>query len=113
MKLREAMLHADVKQNQLAELMQVKDSTVSRWATGLDLPKDERLNQLAKLLKVEPEFFVQPGSYLALADAAALIEQILLKTSLKPRMVQWILALVLKDKKFLANHKAPLQLLEE
>jgi transcriptional regulator with XRE-family HTH domain len=52
----------DLTQDQLADLIGVKERTVSRWETGASrgLYDDDVLEQLAAALKIEPEDIIGP-----------------------------------------------------
>lgn len=56
-KLRHALAIAGMKQKDLAEKLDVKTSTISRWSTGKDFPREERLPDIARALGVDPAFF--------------------------------------------------------
>lgn len=60
-KLRAALKNADMSQSDLSAALSVKQSTVSRWCTGKDLPSKSRIPELCKALDV-PEGFFDPNS---------------------------------------------------
>jgi transcriptional regulator with XRE-family HTH domain len=49
------MERAGLNQKQLAELMEVNESQVSRWLDGSRTPRPDKAIKLAKLLKVSLE----------------------------------------------------------
>lgn len=59
-RFRAARERSGLKQGEIAEKLDVKPSTVSRWETGSDLPDDSRLPAICKILGVKESYFGQP-----------------------------------------------------
>lgn len=57
-KLSELMKSYNLSDEQLAELVDVNRTTVTRWRTGERSPKMEKLPEIAQVFKVDPRIFV-------------------------------------------------------
>ncbi len=55
-KLYELRKKKRISQREIAHVLNVSPSTVTRWEKGEVIPRDDKLNSLAKLLEVPPEY---------------------------------------------------------
>jgi transcriptional regulator with XRE-family HTH domain len=105
--LRKALHKSILQQNELAEKMNVKASSVSRWASGLDLPSDKNFKKLCSILQVRPDYFLgievkkeDTKNHNSLVGAAEILAQI---ASLSPLMREVVLAILYKDPSLLTD----------
>lgn len=56
-RFKEARRLSGKKQREIADVLGVEPSTVSRWETGADMPDDVRLPDICKALRVPIEYF--------------------------------------------------------
>jgi transcriptional regulator with XRE-family HTH domain len=55
-----ALAEAGMRQNELAEKLNVKDSTVSRWVNGKDFPEGARISDICRALNKPEDYFTAP-----------------------------------------------------
>lgn len=57
-RLANLLFDRNVKRNELAEQLKVRNSAVSEWVSGRSLPKIERLIQISTLLKTSVSYLI-------------------------------------------------------
>jgi transcriptional regulator with XRE-family HTH domain len=58
-KIKLARIELDMTQEDLAEAIQAKQKSISRYETGLSMPSLETLSKISKVLKKPFEYFLQ------------------------------------------------------
>lgn len=98
-KLARALHDAGMKQNALAEILDVKDSTVSRWVNGKDFPGGARLPEICEALGVTSEYFTERTPIAeSIRETTSLLQGLLERP---PKAKNLVFAIATRDDSFL------------